>query len=70
MRFGSLVVLVLRGIDRGMRQQQESSGLLTSSHAHTPCTHSSLSGINKKLTLTVYNAYYIGSCAWHSYISF
>ena len=69
MRSGSLVVLVLGGIDLG-RQQLESSGLLTSSQTHTSRTHDSSSGINKKLILTVYNAYCIGSCGWPSCISF
>ena len=59
MCFGSLVILVLGGIDRGIRQQQqECSGLLTSSHTHTPCTHDSLSGINKESAYTVYNFKY------------
>ena len=54
--FGSLVVLVLGGMDQGMRQQLESSGLLTSSHTHTPCTHNSLSGVNKESASTYYTA--------------
>ena len=53
MRFGSLVILVLGGMDLGMRQQQECSGLLTSSHTHTPCAHGSLSGINKESAHTI-----------------
>ena len=56
MFFGSLVFLVLREMDLGMRQQ-ESSGPLTSSHAHTPHIHDSLSGINKESAHTMYIAY-------------